>query len=171
MSSIHWFVDEQYADTVPLGADFLAQGGLPNTESQVAEVRITATGALVICKLFKGMVFRSRPEFAFMVEALELYCVQSDVCCPLVARVRANGYLLLGADFVNVEAGCWIKDGSVYRFRSNELSAKQETRNPFLPEMAEKPPETGVLAQDKAKQVKAQRKNPLIPGQEAQEGQ
>lgn len=128
---IQWFVDESSESNVPLGSQYLAAGGTVNDTTEVNEAVLNGTGLLLVGTKFKGMIFNNKDTYRQLLEALDVYCSDLSLSCQLIIRVKANGYVDVGADFESIGSGAWVKDGNRYRFRS-EVPTIRNNDNPFV---------------------------------------
>jgi hypothetical protein len=128
---IQWFVDSSSEQSVPLGSQYLASGGSVGDETTVTEAILNGTGLLLVGTKFKGMVFNNKDVYRQLLVALDLYCADLTQSCQLTIRVKANGYVDVGADFGTAGCAAWFKDGNRYSFRT-EVRAASSNGNPFV---------------------------------------
>jgi hypothetical protein len=128
-----WITSSETEHEVPLGSTYLSTGGAIGTETNVTAVKISSTGALCIGELYKGIVFRNKTEFKFLLEALENYVAEQENCYPLVLRLRKTGYVDVGIDETGLGCGYWEVDGDLYRFQHNTVPIQSSVvENPLL---------------------------------------
>lgn len=131
MERVVWLTESVVVDSVPLGREYLANGGKPLDETTVRTVIKNSTGLLLVGDKFKGLVFSNRKQYRQLIEALTSYIAKPETAGMLIIRVEPNGYITAGVTWLEERSHYWTYENECYRFLDSSETVT-DGANPFI---------------------------------------
>lgn len=118
---------------VPWVNEYINSIGMADDISAVETIKATAKGLLIICKDFKGFLFRNSTTFNYIQDAIAYWSDNPNPGYSLFGKANRNGKLSLAIDEETFGIFTVEKGGTVIqRLKSDITQSTTDGFNPFI---------------------------------------